>query len=445
MMKHHKYGDINVEELIWDEVRSDVKKANPILADLIDKFDPSNQYTFLKVRYLFGDRILNQGLTHLPLKSGGTVPLIHSKVPEILREKLGHRMVPMGVLLSKSIEVFYETDERVMPSKLFGVGSLIGLWEAFDPPPTEFLRSIWNLSAGARSTFMLPSISETGSHAKLRRDFGVTAYPPKSLLNHCNVFIELCRSAAGSCNWFCDVLFFTDKWLEDPKDNLGFLQLHHYWLQQAWKQSINGRNQMSYDVAWEVFSKEVTRRNWKPRAHVINIIKHLLSIGEGIYPGFMPTAEDETAAPVKFLQDCYIHSYQLKDYAPIIIVPHHLRELDVPVYYSLSMPTQLEHAPKVKKSSTIISDIRELKMLMNVLINSMSDSYDHYDFFHNEEDQFGEIQPVGNMPITDPRLMMYPVPYGERRFPDNSAFLRGCIKISKVKLSHVRPFIHTYA
>jgi hypothetical protein len=444
MMKHRKYGDINVEEFTWHEVRNDVKTANPILANLIDRFEPSNKYTFLKVRYLFGDRILNQGLTHLPLKSGGTVPLMHSKVPEVLREKLGHRMVPMGLLLSKSIEVFYETDERVMPSKLFGAGSLIGLWEAFDPPPTEFLRSIWNLSAGARSICMLPSISETGSHAKLRRDFGVTAYPPKTLLNHSNVFVELCRGAAECNNWFCDVLFFTDKWLENPKDNLGFLQLHHYWLQEAWKQSINGRNQMSYDVAWEVFSREVTRRNWKPRAHVINIIKHLLSIGEGIFPGFIP-ATDETAAPIKFLQDCYINSYQLKDYAPIIIVPHHLRELTTPVYYSLSLPTQLEHAPKAKNSPTIIGDIRELKMLMNVLINSMSDSHHHYDFFHCEEDQFGEIQHVSDMPITDPRLMMYPAEYGERRFPDNSAFLRGCIKISKIKENLIMPFMQNYA
>ncbi|MFN7096252.1 MAG: hypothetical protein ACK4PR_01635, partial [Gammaproteobacteria bacterium] len=366
-------------------------------------------------------------------------------VPEVLRQKLGHRMVPLGLVLSKSIEVFYETNDRVMPSKLFGAGSLVGLWEAFDPAPTEFLRSIWNLSAGARSIFMLPSISETSAHTRLKRDFGIASPPPNTLLDHNNVFIELTRRDNENQHWFCEVLFFADDWLENPRDNNAFLQLHHYLLSEAWKQSINGRNQMSYDVAWEIFSREVKQRNCKPKTNTINIIKHLMSVSAGIFPGFTPTGKDETAAPIKFIQDCYINSYQLKEYAPILIVPHHLRGLSIPVYYSLAFPTQLEYAPKNASTSTIIEDIRELKMLVDIFLNSQNDNIHHYDFYHSEDDQFGEIQHVSELPVSDPHLMVYPGEYGHRRFPENGAFWRGCIQVSKLDDTKAAASMVSYA
>ncbi len=433
-MKKQTYENIKIQELSWDKVRKDVIEANPTLADIIDKFDPPKEYTFLKARYLFGDRILNEGVMHLPLEKGGTIPLHDDQVPKVLQNKLNYSSVPMALILNKTVEVFFETEDRVMPSKLFSTGTTFGLWEAFDPPPSEFVKRVWNLSAGARSICMLPSISDSASHARLRRDYSINSYPPKTLLDHSKVFIELSRRLDQSDKtWYCDILFFCNKWLDYRDDELGCVRLHKYWIHEAWNQSFNCRNQMSYDVAWEAFSKEVTRRNWKPKPYLINVIKHLLAIGEGIFPGFTPATNNEIAAPIKFLQDCYVNNYLLKEYAPIIITPHHLREQSIPVYYSLALPSQIEHAPRARNTPSIIGDIRELKMLMKVLLESMNDNHISYEFFHSEKDQYGDIKHSSEMPSSDKRLLQYPEEYGKRKFPDNSAFFRGCVQIKKMK------------
>lgn len=432
-MKNNQYSDFHVEELTWDNVRKDVAKANSPLAAIIDKFDPGKNYTFLKARYRFGDKILDQGETHLPLKNGGTLPLTHEKIPSSLQEKLGYSLVPMGFILKNSVEVLFETADRVVPSKFYGEGTTFGLWEAFDPEPPEFLRKIWCLSAGARSIWMLPSISDAISHARLRRDFGITSYAPKTLLDHSAVFTELNQHADKQGEgWYCDILFFSGKWLEYNDNNLASVRLQYYWLQEAWAQSYNCRNQMSYNVAWEAFAKAATKRNWKPKAYLVSILKHLLAVGEGIFPGFIPAGDSEVAAPIHFLQDCYVNHYLLKEYAPIIMHPHHLHDSSIPVYWSLALPTQLEYAPRAKNISSVLAEMRELKMLVDLMSVHAQDNHIKYDFYHCEPEVTSGIKSFQDMPKEDQRLMQYPAEYNDRIFPFNSAFGKGCIRIARV-------------
>lgn len=422
---------MNIEELPWEKVKDEIWQANPSLASILEQFEP--KYTFIKARYHFGDKILNQGVIHLPTADGSMIPLNSDQVPESIRKKLSYSYVPLALILTRSVEVYFETEDRVMPSKLFATGTTFGLWEAFDPPPSEFVRKVWNLSAGARSVFMLPKIADGIAHARLKRDYGITAYPPKKLLFQNKVFTDLAHHTPKKDTWYCDVLFFCNKWLEEHEENLSCVKLHKYWIHEAWKQSFNCRNQMSYDVAWEAFSKEVTRRNWKPRPYIINTIKHLMAIGEGIFPGFAPAGDSEVAAPIGLIQEAYMKSYMLKQYVPTIMQPHHLKDSDKPVYYSLYLPTLLEYAPQADNARSIMADMRELKMLMKVLLASTNTNEVSYDFFHCDDDQFSEIRNSREMPDEDKNLVDYPKKYGKLGFADNSPFLRGCVRISRKK------------
>lgn len=422
--------DLNIEELKWDDVQHDIRHANPSLAEILEQFEPKP--TFIKARYQFGNNILNQGEIHLPTANGDTVPLNSNDVPASIRKKLGYSYVPMALIMSKAVEVFFETEERVMPSKLFGTGTTFGLWEAFDPPPSDFVRKVWNLSAGARTLFMLPKIADGIAHARLKRDYGITSYPPKKLLFQHRVFADLAKHAPEKDKWYCDLLFFCNKWLEENENNITCLKLHKYWLHEAWRQSFNCRNQMSYDVAWEAFTKEVTRRNWKPRPYIINTIKHLMSIAEGVFPGFTPACGSEIAAPIKFIQEAYVNSYSLKRYAPVLMHPHHLKTSDRPVYYSMSLPTLLEYAPQADNPRSIMADMRELKMLMEVLAKSMEIKDTQYDFFHSDADQFGDIRLSSEMLAEDVHLGHYPEKYKKLGFADCGPFFRGCICIKHI-------------
>lgn len=416
------------EELAWDAVIDDIQAVDEQFAEIIRAIKPAKNFSFIKMRYQYGDFILKKGELHLPY-DGSTLPIGSHKIPDELKRKLGYSSVPMGLILNKTVEVFFETEDRCMPSKVFEKGTIFGLWEAFDREPSEFIKKVWNLTAGTRSVFMLPKISDTVSHNRLKRDYAVCAYPPKTLLGHHGVFTEIAKKARS--DWHCDVLFFTKDWLMD-QDNLLFVKLHKRWLREAWNQSYNCRSQMSYDAAWEEFSKELSRRNYKPRAGSINVIKHLITIGEGTFPGFIPALEDESALPLALIQKAYKDSYSLKNYAPIIMHPHHMKKKGESVYYSLSMPTQPGYFAQTSAAPSIMGDLRELKQLIGILQNLTLDKMIEYHFFHSDKDAFGEIRQASDIPLEDRRFDAYFKKYQESWFCDNSHFWRGCIRIDSL-------------
>lgn len=429
------FGGLAIEELRWQDVRTAVYDANSELAAMIDHFDPSDDFTFIKASYPYGAKILNDGVIFLPKSDGSTIALNHDSVSSTIRKKLSYSPVPMGLVLTKSMEVYFETADRVMPSKLYGKGVFFGLWEVFDCRNQNYkFQKVWNLSAGARTLFMLPRITDHINHGRLRRDFGISEYPPKELLDHNKVFRELAvNTDRNSPNkWMCEVLFFNDKWslLDEDKGNINSLNLSNYLYRCAWGQSKNCRNQMDYNVSWEAFANEASRKNLKVKPYMYNTIKHLIAISEGMFPGFI-SAKNDFAAPIKLIQDCYINSYLLKDYAPIIMHPAHINNIDNQyVYYSLHLPTLLEWAPRLKGNS-IITDIRELRMLTNLYIQATENKHLVYEFFHSEDDPLAEIKSSKQLPIDDPALLAsisFPI---NQEFPINSPFFRGCVRVKK--------------
>lgn len=423
--------ELNLTEVSWEEVRHDVHQVNPHLASMIDEVSKKTGHKLYRARYCYGDRIVTHGKFHLPLKGGGTTPLMDSEISSALQKHLGRKSVPMGLILTKSVEVFFETKRYVVPSKLFDPGKLFGLWEAFDPDPVESLVSIWNLTAGARTICMLPSISDAVLYKKLQRDYTLSStMPPNKLLEHHDMFTELSRHIDDEQQkWYCDILFFSDDWLNAKIKPLNF---ENYLLKQAWLQSYNCRRRMDYDIPWETFHEEITARNWKPRPYNIAIIQHLLAIEDGIYPAFIP-AYNNDAAPIDFLQECIIKSYQLRDYEPIIMQPSHFGVLDKTHYFSLSMPTQLEHLARSRKNATISSDLLEIKRMADLLA-SMGHSSLIWDFFHSDENVSTVINPSRNI-VTMANHDTWTFKYKERKFPDKSPFFTGCISINKKKHS----------
>lgn len=418
-------NSLNIQEVAWDDARGSLYAANGVLASLLDKLP--KKHHFIRATYSYGDEILKNGQMQLPKIGGGTVDLTSDEISKSIQKDLSYRYVPLSLILSKSIEVYFDSGERIVPSKLISSGEMFGLWEIFDPPPNKFSQNVWSISAGARTTFMLPKIADTIAHNRLKRDYGITAYPPKKMLNQHSVFKDLILHKENKY-WQCEILFFSRNWLKE-ESNIHNQKLHKYWLEEAWRQSFNCRNQMNYDIAWEAFSNEVTRRNWKPRPYIINTIKHLMAIGEGVFPGLAPSGTSEHSIPTYLIQDAYMKNYLLKHYAPILMQPSHLN--NAPVYYSLSLPTLLEHAPQADNARSIMADMRELKQLMSVLLKSTDTQHISYDFFHSDTDQFSEIRPANEMLSEDSRLNEYPKKYGELLFSECSPFFRGCIRIKR--------------
>lgn len=415
----------NMEIISWQSARGLVEPVNPSLVTLIDSFGPDDTYQFIKVKYRFGQSILKNGRLHLPLSSYDTGTLDNSKIPSNIQEALGYCDLPMAMILNKKAEVFYESENRVMPTKIYGPGALIGLWEMFDPAPEVYVESVWNITAGVRSLFMLPKVSNQLAHKQLQQNYKIAAYPPSHMLHHHQIFKEI-SSKDDEDSWVLEVLFFGEKWQKLKKEHsIEALKINHYFLQEAWHQSYNCRNNMSFDMAWELFSKAVSDRNMKPKPLIVNTLKHLLAINDGFYPGYGP-AIDESGAPIQFLKNAYLDIYKIKN-EPTIMEPFHLSKASRPAYYSFQLPSLLENAPGAHGKNIII-DLRELKILMEMLQASFKEKKLNFRFFHSNEDVSYGIEHVSKIFQLDPNFSSQSIT--RMSMAESSPFLKGCVQIA---------------
>lgn len=414
--------DLAIQQVHWEDVSARVHQINPDLATVIDKLNPSKEHHLYLAKYPYGTKIVDNGTLRLPLINKSTIS--REKLPEDsqIRKDLSYASVPTGLVLNKSFEAYFETTSRIMPSKLYGSGTFFGLWELFDCG-TINTKGLWSVSAGARSLFMLPKISDSIAHERLRRDYDVREHAPHSLLEQQAIFQEI----ANYCDsdWRCEVLFFSRKWIDFDNNNLNSLQLQNYWLRTVWDQSSNCRRLMNYNVSWEIFSREVSRKHLKIRPYITNTIKHLVSISEGSFPAFVPV-ENDIVAPIDEIVTAYLNTYLLKNYYPILMRPKHLGPGETG-YYSFYFPTLLEMAPRSKISGSVISDLKELKRLIELFMLSTGINF-KLEFYHTERDKLNEIQHSSAIPIADKRFDI-----DKFDFPENSPFFRGCIQITRPK------------
>lgn len=416
--------DEHIQIKKWAEIRGQIQLINPRLVQLIDEIDPSEPFDFIKVTYHFGQPIIKNGQFQLPVSSTKTVPITEKEVPVSIKQRLDYSPVPIILILSKKAEVFYEGNERVMPTKIQSKGSLFGLWEMFDPPPGELVQQLWNITAGARSLFMLPKISNQFLHKQLQHTYKIQAYAPNDMLHHHAIFTEIANAETVSAPWAMDVLIFSKSWqTSNFEKDFSRLQLHCFLLHEAWRQSANCRNNMSFDMAWESFSQAVAKRNMKPKPLIVNTLKHLRAIREGFYPGYAPAIDDESG-PIKLLMEAYSEIYKITHH-PTIMEPTHLSKKNRPVYYSMQYPTLIEYAPGVQGKNIII-DERELKILNDMLENSLNEPVSNFTFFHPEADTSLNIKSAEELPQLNAQFM----PDFSQNFAASSPFLKGCVQVS---------------
>jgi hypothetical protein len=178
----------------------------------------------------------------------------------------------------------------------------------------------------------------------------------------------------------------------------------------------------------------------------------------GASPGFRPTYLDvpgfntkkhaTVAGPIAGLQQVYLEDYGLKTYVPTIMVPHHFQQDDVcqAVYYALQTPTVMDSSPKARSPVSLMTEIREIKALVELFIDDALSgnlpiakgspidwlvNHVDFDFFHSDEDAYGEISTSSNMPKEDSSLVKYYDVDKRRKFAESCSFVRGCVRLLK--------------
>jgi hypothetical protein len=113
------------------------------------------------------------------------------------------------------------------------------------------------------------------------------------------------------------------------------------------------------------------------------------------------------------------------------------------VYYSLSFPTLLDSSPYSRNPPSIIEDQRELKKLLDILIDTINQIENtsiqllkniKFELFHSGNDPFGQIISSKVIPESDTRFLQYNANNEEKKtFCSSSSFFNGCISISTIQ------------
>lgn len=433
--------EFNLQEVKWAEVRDEIYKINPELVQQCDQVNIYNQYSLFKIWYPYGSTIVNEGDFGLPTVDGKIVSIKNPLVPESLREQLSYSPIPLSLIINNSSEVFVNIQKRVIPLNFLTVGELFGLFEIMNiwmqkpalPPP------IWNVTAGARSVFMLPSISDMIGHNRIQKKFGTNINVPYDLSDHWQTFVDINTCSEQKPDWHTTIIVFTRKWLQ-PSNNIGYIKYMQYLAIQGWQQlqfRLLG-DLTEFSVLWSFFTHEINNRNLKSRPYLIDTIKHLILIAKGSGVAFAPST-DNIALPRDVIQQVYIDHYNLKDYIPTIMQPATFTNSNNKLYYSLSFPTLPNSSPYFRNPPSIIEDQREIQKLLTILLNVISkirhpstQMLQHIKFkmFHSGNDPFGQIIVSNQIAKSDSRFLSYSNIKTEKRiFCSFSTFFNGCISI----------------
>jgi len=432
-----------LEEVTWDAIRVEFAQKNAKLAKIIDDISPSKEYTLFKASYPYGAEIVKNGSANLPDAQGHCINFHDSRLDSKLREKLlyNNGSTPVSMVLKNSAEIFVVVENNTVP--LYGLippGRVFGTWKMLNPYGSHTPAFIWNMTSGARSIFMMPKISEKMKHNRLKRDFGIMVDTPKTLLDHWEVFCALANSNQFGEIWEAEILFFPKIWFENLDDER-WVHFKCYLLEASWKSSEYLRNLFFWDIAFSIIQKQ---RGIKPNPYIADTVKHLLGMGIGALPGFAPSI-DNTAGPIKRLEEIYSEVYQL-EYDPVIMELHSFnKDGKRPIYYSLAYPTTTEFSPKSRLDTSKISDLYDIKSLLNKYLLGIAEGslnlsltpiYDlpktvQYEFFHTDNTHYQSINSSTLIPKEDPYFQNSPYK-SLKGFPENSSFIKGCIRISSL-------------
>ena len=436
---------INIQELTWEDVRASIKKLNKELFAVVEALSPSKKFSFIKARYPYGATIVNNGVLHLPLKSGKSIPIHCNTINSSIKNKLNYSPIPLTLLLNKSSEVFVKNYERIIPLKLIQPGKLFGLFEVVNILSHIKPEPIWWVTSGASSVFMLPKITDKLGYQRLKKELSIPLNAPHFLSDHYEVFTQISNHPTYINEWYSDILFFCGEWFNKAIEDTKWIKFYNYLYKEANYQSYFARDEIAFNLTSQCLSVAIGSRNLRPRPYILDTVRHLIAIAIGSLPGFRPADNSQIALPSKLIQNAFVNFYGLKNYLPTIMQPYNLmldKSLN-PTYYSLAYPSLLEGTPPHKLHPDVIADLREVKLLIDTLYTAIeigkvvipkAHSLLHrlqFEYFHSGKDMYNEVQSTKNMLTGDSALIADQETYPNLGFCFTAPFLSGCIKLSQ--------------
>lgn len=442
-----RYINDHIQELNWTETRELIQPLNPEFVTQADKV-VDNSFTAYKISYRYGDLISKEGRFRVPADDGTCLDLEDPRNDLALVKNLKYRVtIPMGMSLNKHLEGFMALEDRVFPWGLAKPGSTLGLYSLLAPAYSGESSSCGSMSAGARSVFLVPSIKDTYQHSKIISALDLGDVPaPLSYQDHFFTFRAIAQSECYRDEWRADVIFFSEKWVNSfSKKN--FAEFTLYLQTDVWKRYTYFRNLFIHKA---VLSQLEVMCNCRPNPYLYATIEHIFAIASRAYPGFSVACNDD-ALPLDIIQEVYSSVYFLRDYAPIVMQPKHMRydDPDTRLYYALRYPTLSDFFPRADKGTPELRNLQDIIISMNRLLNKIKENpfgiantefslpqiVQNVEFFymHQKSEVDKLIEDPNYMLETDPTLQKEMAKFPEKILCENASFFSGVIGFNLLK------------
>jgi hypothetical protein len=422
----------------WSRIREDIKKANPDLAEIIDELSPNNKYKLIRAKYCFGDLIIKNGELRLPSKEGLLFPLSHPEADKSFSAFFNYSSIPLGILLNKASEVFLTDRDAVIPLKFLAPGEMFGTFEILNHLISHKSAPHWTISAGSRSVFSLPKISDAIGLKHLRKYYNLKSdQHPTVLADHWYFFKQIANHPNFEQPWYSDVIFFTEDWFAfSEKKDPAWQKFQLFLFKKGWSQSQQIFEKQNLGFLYKMFIEKVSKRYLPSSPYLIDTLKHLFLICIGSGLAFQSTCSSDVIAPSQGLESAILNIYGLKKYSPTLMnaVTFSSTLHRSPLYYSLIFPLITEgSADKKFRTSTLMQELKCLKNLIEIIKSDKNFAENtflknkQFDFFHAQPDIEKEIKLSPLILEKDPQFTNAKF----QRLPvcATSPFWRGCIQI----------------
>lgn len=417
----------------WADVRLKIKDEE--LRAIIDGIAPGDDLSLYQVNYHYGDYILDQSELYVPSPAGELVPLLSDDIPKPLQEEFAYNYYsnPVTIVLEGAVELFTVFDNRIIPFYgLIPEGALFGTWFILSPQYWTMEPTFnWQMTAGARSIFMLPKIANKTKHDALNRELKMQIQPPETLADHFDIFKEIDKSGKSACNF--ELLYFGGKWFSN-KDDPAFQRLYNHFLRRAWRDSDFWRNRFIEDM---MVSFVQAHRSAPFDANALDRVRHILAICGGFHNGFA-AIEDDKVAPVSLIKKIYRDIYDLK-YEPTVIAQMRfdMNTTDMS-FYSLNFENCQTFHPKPRGNVSLLKELSNIQYVYNKLVQILPKTVVKLEpsilkkIFAEIELKYIHADADGREAFITPETIgqMYQ-PFNCDPFPTNAPFLKGAVLIKR--------------
>lgn len=433
----------SLKKVKLSEVINDISDINTELASILSDIDPEEKIPLYLLSYPFGSYVIKKGVLQIPNKSGSLVSITDKSISNNIKNDLSYNAYsnPVSIVKKNCSEIFIEANNRTIPLyPPLHRGSMLSIWRPLNRTNSFQPAFLWNMSAGARSIFLLSKIARQDKHNRLCEHYKIRCDKPAHMIDHWRMFKEIFTSEFFNSKWNYEAILFSKSWF-DFDSNKKLQPLYNYMLNYAWNNSEYWRNKSFLDL---VYSEIKTRQNIETYPNITSAVEHLLAIGIGAIPGFKPTFTDE-CGPISAFIDAYKSIYRLDD-IPVMMKPAMLTDECNPVYYSLNYPTNLAYSPNIRKTTRNINELKEIDLVLTKYLDELSKSSLNlqgtpldkvtsqvkFDVFHVEKQvKKSALKSANNIFADDQIINCQLNSHHLGSLPSSSPFFNGCIKITK--------------